>query len=193
QEVLLDELGVTPRLPSSRLFASLFEPEYAEVVKNFLLRVVDSNSLSEEEFQVLLPTGPTPLYCSAHASARGIIVLGGTKPLTRAAAIRRLRALLRRSRGRVADSAAGQAERLARAAHDLRNPIAGILAASQYLLDDPPAPRSEEHVMLLESIQASSRFLLQLVDDVLGVSTLDAGGAHPRREATDIQALLRQN
>src|SRR5262249_22681646 len=116
-------------------FAALFEPDYQPLAKNFLQRVGGSNSRVEAELQMPQPAGPVLLYCSAHASARGIIVFGGTKAVNRAAVNRRVRALLRQSRGRIAASGASQAGRLARAAHDLRNPIAGILAASEYLLD----------------------------------------------------------
>jgi signal transduction histidine kinase len=191
-EVLLDELGIPSRLAPGMPFANLFEPDYAQTANDFLLRVADSNSLAEEEFKILQPHGYTSLFFSAYATARGIIVFGGTKALTRAAVVRRLRALLRRSRG-LTVGAESKAGRLASAAHDLRNPIAGILAASQYLLDEPLSAHNEEHVRLLESIQASSRFLLRLVDDVLNTSTLERGKANSSRQSTDLLALLQQN
>jgi len=51
-------------------------------------------------------------------------------------------------------------------AHDLRNPISGILVASEYLIDDLPSA-SEDHVALLQAIYSSSQFMLRLIDDLL--------------------------
>src|SRR5262245_58409082 len=59
------------------------------------------------------------------------------------------------------------------AAHDLRNPISGILTASQYLLDDAASSLEAEHVALLQSIESSSRFMLRLIEDMLEISTIE--------------------
>jgi signal transduction histidine kinase len=52
-------------------------------------------------------------------------------------------------------------------AHDLRNPISGILTASQYLIEDASPLLEAEHVTLLRSIESSSEFILKLITDML--------------------------
>jgi signal transduction histidine kinase len=52
------------------------------------------------------------------------------------------------------------------AVHDLRNPIGGILNASDYLLGNPDG-LAEDQLLLLRAISASSNFMLVLVDDIV--------------------------
>jgi len=66
---------------------------------------------------------------------------------------------------------------LRRVAHDLRNPISGILSASELLLEDLPDAH-EEHVALLQAIQSSDRSILRLIDELMGIPT---SNRNPRR------------
>jgi signal transduction histidine kinase len=78
-------------------------------------------------------------------------------------------------------------------AHDLRNPIAGALAASQYLLEDAARSLDEEQSDLLRSIESSSQIALQLIDDMLEISTIQSGNLRLNLQPADILALIDQN
>jgi signal transduction histidine kinase len=79
------------------------------------------------------------------------------------------------------------------AAHDLRNPVSGVLAASQFLLEDA-APRLEEHqIALLRSIGASSRLMLRLLEDMLEIPSIDSSGMKMYFQVTDIRSLVEQS
>jgi signal transduction histidine kinase len=79
------------------------------------------------------------------------------------------------------------------AAHDLRNPISGVLAASQFLLEDA-ATRLEEHqIALLRSIGASSRLMLRLLEDMLEIPSIDSSGMKMYLQVTDIRSLVEQS
>lgn len=78
------------------------------------------------------------------------------------------------------------------AAHDLRNPISGILAAGQYLLDDAGYLLDEQHLALLQSIEASSRSMLRLIDDVIELSQIESGKLRLDVQSTDIQPLMNR-
>ncbi len=78
------------------------------------------------------------------------------------------------------------------AAHDLRNPISGILAAGQYLADDAGSVLDEHHLALLESIDCSGRSMLRLIDDVIELSHIESGTLRLDIQATDIQPLLHR-
>lgn len=82
---------------------------------------------------------------------------------------------------------------LAIATHDLRNPIAGILAASQYLFDETASTLSDEHLQLINSIRSSSQLLLRLVDNILDASRIESGTIELDRRPTDLLALIHQN
>jgi signal transduction histidine kinase len=78
------------------------------------------------------------------------------------------------------------------AAHDLRNPISGILAAGQYLADDAGSVLDEHHLALLESIDSSGRSMLRLIDDVIELSHIESGRLRLDIQPTDIQPLLQR-
>jgi len=83
--------------------------------------------------------------------------------------------------------------KLAFATHDLRNPIAGILAASQYLADETAAVLNSEQREILDSIRSSSRLLLRLVDNILELSKIESGVLKLDCRPTDLLALIHQN
>ena len=78
------------------------------------------------------------------------------------------------------------------AAHDLRNPISGILAAGQYLLEDAGAVLDEQHLAMLQSIDSSSRSMLRLIDDVIELANIESGELVLDIKPTEIQPLMKQ-
>ena len=67
-------------------------------------------------------------------------------------------------------------------AHDLQNPISGILAATQYLIEDAGPILADHHLTALHAIEASGFRLLRLIDTlVLG------SGAKPSSKRPDKQ------
>jgi signal transduction histidine kinase len=78
------------------------------------------------------------------------------------------------------------------ATHDLRNPISGILAASQYLLEDAVSRLDEHHVALLQSIDSSSRSMLRLIEDILELCDIESGKLRLGIATTNIQPLINR-
>ena len=70
-------------------------------------------------------------------------------------------------------------------AHDLRNPISGILSASESLLEDLPGAE-EEHRVLLRAIQSSCESMLRLIDDRME----EFRGLH--LQSADVVSLVRR-
>jgi two-component system OmpR family sensor kinase len=71
---------------------------------------------------------------------------------------------------------------LADASHDLRTPIAGVIATAERVLRDDPA-RAARELRLIELIREARR-AGRLVDDLLMMARLDAGAAEPERRAS---------
>jgi len=72
--------------------------------------------------------------------------------------------------------------------HPLRQgPIGG-----QYLLDDAGYLLDEQHLALLQSIEASSRSMLRLIDDVIELSQIESGKLRLDIQSTDIQPLMNR-
>jgi signal transduction histidine kinase len=84
---------------------------------------------------------------------------------------------------------------LGMAAHDLRNPIGAIRSFSQLLLDKEMAVAMppERQRALLERIEASSKFMLALINDLLDLSAIESGQLHIDARALDIARLVREN
>jgi len=79
------------------------------------------------------------------------------------------------------------------AAHDLRNPISGILFASEYLLESLPDVGDEEHAAILKAIHSSSQLLLDLIDDMMNFCQVQSGAVRFRVQPTDLVSLVRQD
>lgn len=76
------------------------------------------------------------------------------------------------------------------AAHDLKNPLSGILTASQFLIEDAAGVLNPDQLILLRSIQSSAEFMLRLLDDMAELPQLGAGSPKLDWRTTDVGLLL---
>lgn len=74
------------------------------------------------------------------------------------------------------------------AAHDLRNPLASIRGLSEFLRDDSLAPAQRE---LVELIHEASQSMLDLVNELLDVATIEAGELRIEPQPCDFGDLVR--
>ena len=73
------------------------------------------------------------------------------------------------------------------AAHDLRNPLTGVLLSIEMMDAENPA----ECRSVASDIQAIARHMIQLISDLLDVQMLEAGHRKFREESVDLAGLLR--
>jgi len=64
---------------------------------------------------------------------------------------------------------------LGMAAHDLRNPLASIRGISEFLLAGAVGPLTPDQLDLVDTIQTTSQGMLQMVNELLDVATIEAG------------------
>ena len=64
---------------------------------------------------------------------------------------------------------------LAAVSHELRTPLNGIIGFSEMMYDDKLGPITEEQKEMLGDILTSARHLLQLINDILDLSKVEAG------------------
>jgi signal transduction histidine kinase len=64
---------------------------------------------------------------------------------------------------------------LARMSHELRTPLNAIIGFSDLLAEESGGPLSEKHKRFVGHVQAGARHLLQLINDILDLSKIDAG------------------
>ena len=66
-------------------------------------------------------------------------------------------------------------EFLASMSHELRTPLTGILGLSESLIMNTYGDLSQQHLRILKLIEGSGRHLLELINDILDLSKIEAG------------------
>jgi PAS domain S-box-containing protein len=92
--------------------------------------------------------------------------------------------------GAAREASATKGRFLAAMSHELRTPLNGIMGLAELMFDGIVGPVSEEHKEYLGDILASSRHLLQLVNDVLDLAKVESGKLDLRTEPVELGPLL---
>lgn len=75
------------------------------------------------------------------------------------------------------------------AAHDLRNPLGVIINYCEFLEEDS-SKLDEDQAGFISQIKSSSTFILNLVNDLLDVSSIESGSVTLKLEESDLTALV---
>lgn len=81
---------------------------------------------------------------------------------------------------------------LATMSHELRTPLNSILGFSGMLVQGLAGPLNPEQAKQLGMVQSSARHLLELINDVLDISKIEAGQLEIRRAAFDLGASVEK-
>jgi PAS domain S-box-containing protein len=91
---------------------------------------------------------------------------------------------------RVREADRQKSEFLANMSHELRTPLNAIIGFSELMHDGKVGPLSAEHREYLGDILASSRHLLQLINDILDLAKVESGQMEFHPEAVDLERLV---
>ena len=83
-----------------------------------------------------------------------------------------------------------KSEFLANMSHELRTPLNSSLILSKLLADNPHQNLSDEQVKFAESIYSAGNDLLNLINDILDISKVEAGKLEVRPENTSVSRLV---
>ena len=82
---------------------------------------------------------------------------------------------------------------LGMAAHDLRNPLASIRGLAEFLRDGVVGPLTPEQLDLIKTIHEASQGMLDLVNELLDVATIESGELKLSLEPHDLTELIEKN
>lgn len=102
---------------------------------------------------------------------------------------KQVEAELSRRRDEALETAARRSQFVAVASHELRNPLHAMLGLTELLVGERSGAPSEE---LAVSLHHTTQRLCRLVDDLLELSRLEAGGITINPEPTDLHRLARE-
>jgi signal transduction histidine kinase len=81
---------------------------------------------------------------------------------------------------------------LASISHELRTPLTAILGFSELIAEDEGIALTEKHKRFARNIRQSGRHLLDLINNILDMSKIDAGRLELRLENCDLRAALSE-
>jgi signal transduction histidine kinase/CheY-like chemotaxis protein len=85
-----------------------------------------------------------------------------------------------------------KSEFMANMSHELRTPLNAIIGFGDLLKDEEVGPLAPQQKEFVANIVASGRHLLQLINDVLDLSKVEAGKMELRPEPVDVELVLRE-
>jgi signal transduction histidine kinase/DNA-binding response OmpR family regulator len=85
-----------------------------------------------------------------------------------------------------------KSEFLASVSHELRTPLNAIITLSDILIRGMPGVLNQEQIKQLEIIQRSGRNLLNLINDILDLSKIEAGRIEPVFSIIPIRAVIEE-
>jgi signal transduction histidine kinase len=81
------------------------------------------------------------------------------------------------------------------AAHDLRNPLTVILNYAEFLIDDhleEEAIFTEDQYQLIKQIKESSKYMVQIIEDMLDISSFDSGSIKLKKKKCNLVDLIEE-
>lgn len=104
---------------------------------------------------------------------------------------RRSEEALRIAREEAVAASLAKSEFLSRTSHELRTPMSAILGFAQVLeLDEDQMP--DRHQSAVQQILKAGRHLLSLIDELLDISSIEAGGADLALQDVELQEVINE-
>jgi PAS domain S-box-containing protein len=181
-------------------FALIHPADRAHVVQS-IAQARERGALDDVQYRVIRPDNGETVWIERRMAvardetgnvigSRGLFI--DITERRRAEEIRARSAELELTNRRIQEASRLKSEFLANMSHELRTPLNAIIGFSELLYDglvDPTSPRYKE---FLGDILTSGRHLLQLINDVLDLSKVEAGKLDFHPERIDLTVVVRE-
>lgn len=192
-EALRTLFGVVPRdaAASANHVLSTIHADDIQAVLSALQQSADRLEPWHMEYRVNLPHGVQ--WRETHATPQldsdgGISWHGYTFDATE----RKTMEAMRRDKEAAERASRAKSEFLARVSHELRTPLNGILGFAQILLMDPRSPLDDSQRRRALCIESAGQTLLGLINEVLDIARIEAGGVRVDMVDVDVGNVVRE-
>ncbi len=129
---------------------------------------------------------PAEISLSPIHTEEGVFVIAALRDVTER------RRVLEEENRRMLEANRLKSEFLANMSHELRTPLNAIIGFSELMVHEKVGPLSPDHKEYLGDILSSARHLLQLINDVLDLTKVEAGKMQFRPEKVDLTRSINE-
>ncbi|MGE5306113.1 MAG: response regulator, partial [Alphaproteobacteria bacterium] len=139
---------------------------------------------------------PVEISLSPLSTEEGVFVMSAIRDITERKKLeeelRQKNEALEEQNRRAQEATRLKSEFLANMSHELRTPLNGIIGFAEIMHDGRVGPVSDQHKEYLGDILTSARHLLQLINDVLDLSKVEAGKMDFNPQAVNLQLVVQE-
>ena len=139
---------------------------------------------------------PVAISLSPLKTNEGVFAMSAIRDITGRTqleeALRQKNNALEEQNRRVEEANRLKSQFLANMSHELRTPLNGIIGFAEIMHDGRVGPVSDQHKEYLSDILTSARHLLQLINDVLDLSKVEAGKMEFNPQLVNLQIVVQE-
>lgn len=180
------------RVIDGNICYNMVHPEDRERIKRITEQLLDGKTEAIlSEYRIVLPCADEPIWVETYAivmewDERGLpkIVTGAMHEIE---GRKRMEQELRDAKEKAEESNRLKSAFLANMSHEIRTPLNAIVGFSEILLQSCNTPENREYTHIIET---NNKLLLQLIDDILDLSKIEAGTLDFFERSVEVNTVL---